>query len=182
METTLIKGFTALDVLRNDHQSIKELFRQFDSATSDRKKKSVGDDCLHAIETHSMLEEEIFYPAVRRQIGERQRIVQSLAAHQVAKLLIKELRGLPGGEHYNARFNLLRDNIVQHIEEEESMLFPRVERSNVDLEQLALQMYSLKGRVATARYKSIGGRTLVYAAVFGVVAWMVNRFTSRRDV
>ncbi len=149
METTLIESITATDVLRKEHQSIKDLFRQFDDASSDRQKKSVGDSASGRIETYTTLEEELFYPAVRRHVGERQRVVQALAALQVAKLLMKELKGLNGGEHYNARFNLLKDNIIQHIDEAEAEILPRVEKSDVDLQQLARQMFELKGRVAS---------------------------------
>ena len=189
METTLIENMTATDVLRKEHESIKARFRQFDDATSDRQKKSVGDSCLRQIETYTALEEELFYPAVRRYVGERQRIIQAQAALQVAKILIKELKGLPGGEHYNARFNLLKDNIVQHIEEDEAEILPRVEKSDVDLQQLAQQMFALKGRVSPSLpslLENIDGRTVAVVAagatVLGVAAWLVSRFRSNGRV
>ncbi|HEX4047552.1 MAG TPA: hemerythrin domain-containing protein [Elusimicrobiota bacterium] len=184
METTLIEGITATDVLRKEHQIIKDLFRQFEDATSDRQKKAIGDECLRQIETHTVLKEELFYPAVRRHVGERQRVVQALAALQVAKLLIKELKSLPGGEHYNARFNLLKENILQQIDEENAEMLPRVEKSDVDLQQLAQQMITLKNRVTPSRYRNVDGRTIAAVAagatVIGVAAWLVSRFRSER--
>jgi hemerythrin-like domain-containing protein len=183
METTLIEAIGATDVLRTEHQSIKELFRAFDDATSDRKKKSVGDECLRQIETHTVLEEELFYPAVRRHVGERERIVQALAAHQVAKLLIKELRSLGQGEHYNARFDLLKENMIQHIDEEEREILPAAERSDMDLPALAQQMFALKGRIERPFYEKIDGRTVAAvaagAAALGLAAFLVNRFRNR---
>src|SRR5579885_1421021 len=108
MDTNLIeKGLACTDVLRAECQRIKELFRQFDDASSDRQKKSIGDEALRRVEMYVILEEEVFYPAVRRVVGERQRVVKGLAAHQVAKLLIRELKTLSAGEHFNARFGLL---------------------------------------------------------------------------
>jgi hypothetical protein len=182
METTLSEGATVTDVLRNEHQTIKDLFRRFDDAASDRQKKSVGDDSLRRIDNHIMLKEELFYPAVRRHVGERQRVVQALAALQVAKLLIKELRSLSSGEHYNARFNLLKENILQHLDEETSEMLPRIEKSEADLEQVAQRMIEMKRRVESARNGTVDGRTAAAVAAgaiaIGVAAWAFNRFRS----
>lgn len=183
METTLIEGISATDVLRKEHQSIKDLFRQFEDATSDRQKKSFGDACLRAIETYTVLQEELFYPAVRRHVGERQRVVSALASLQVAKLLVKELKGLSGGEHYNARFNLLKENIVQHIDEAEAEILPRVEKSDVDLQQMGQRMIELKNRVKPSMMGKIDPKTAAYvaggAAVVGLAAFLISRFRNR---
>jgi hemerythrin-like domain-containing protein len=180
METSILEGISATDVLKDEHQIIKDLFRRFDDAMTDRQKKSVGDDCLRQVETHVVMKEELFYPAVRRYVGERQRVVQALAALQVAKLLIKELKSLPGGEHYNARFELLKENIIQHIEEENGEMLPLVEKSNMDLQQLGQQMLVLKDRVTPSRFRNINSQTVAGvaagAAVIGIVAYLVNRF------
>lgn len=184
METTLSEGVTAIDILKSEQKSIKDLFRQFDAASSDGQKKSIGDDCLRQIEAHIVLKEKLFYPAVRRHVGERQRVVQALAALQVAKLLVKELKVLPGGEHYNARFNLLKENIVQHFDEETSEMLPRVEKSEVDLQQLADQMITLKSRVAPSRFANVNGKTVAAvaagAAAIGIAAYLYNRFKNER--
>jgi len=181
METTVIEGVDATDVLRNEHRHIKDLLRQFEEAASDRQKKAVGDASLRLIEVYTHLQEELFLPAVRRYVGERQRVVQALASLQVAKLLIKELKGVSSGEHYNARFNLLKQNIVQHIDEAEADLLPRVEKSGLDLRQLAQQMLVLKGRVTPRR---MDGRTVAAVAagatVIGVAAFLISRFRDDR--
>ena len=186
METTTMEGISATDVLKDEHQIIRNLFRKFDDAASDRQKKSTGDDCLRQIEAHVVMKEELFYPAVRRYVGERQRVVQALAALQVAKLLVKELKSLPGGEHYNARFNLLKDNILQHIDEENEEMLPRVEQSDVDLRQLGQQMLALKDRVTPSRFRNIDGQTFAAVAagatVLGVAAWLIGRFRENENV
>ncbi|MFI5348466.1 MAG: hemerythrin domain-containing protein [Elusimicrobiota bacterium] len=185
METTVIEGIAATDVLRQEHQSIKDLMRQFEDATTDRQKKSIGDAALRLIEVYTMLQEELFYPAVRRSVGERQRVVQALAALQVAKLLIKELKGLSGGEHYNARFNILKENIVQHVDEAERDILPRLENAKMDLQQLAQQMIELKGRVKQRLSQRFDGRTFAAVAagatVIGVAAFLINQFRNSRN-
>ena len=183
METTALEGISATDVLRKEHRNIKNLFGRFEEATSDRQKKSIGDACLRQIEVYTVLQEELFYPAVRRYVGERLRVVQAQAALQVAKLLIKELKALSGGEHYNARFHLLKENIVQLIEESEAELLPRVEKSRMDLRQMARQMQTLKERVSRM-YQRIDGRTVAAVAagatVIGVAAFLIGQFRNSR--
>lgn len=176
--------FGATEILKQEHQRIKDLFRQFEDAASDRQKKTIGDAALREIEAQTCLSEEVFYPAVRRQLGERQRVVQAEAAHEVAKVLIKELKGLSAGEHYNARFDLLKTNVRQQIEEAESELLPRVEKSDIDLEQLGRDMLELKVRLAQSDTRMILRRTGVAAlslVAVGAVAWFVSSRNSFRD-
>ena len=184
METTLKQGAAVTDFLRNEHQTIKDFFRQFDDAASDRQKKSIGDACLRQIDSHIILKEDVFYPAVRRSIGERQRVVQALAALQVAKLLIKELKSLSGGEHYNARFELLKENIIQHFDEENVEMIPLVEKSEMDLEQLGDRMIEMKSRATPFAADRFNAKTVgavaAGAAVIGVAAWLYNRFQTER--
>lgn len=183
MDTTLIeKGVSCTDVLRTECQRIKELFRQYDDASSDRQKKAIGDEALRRVEMYVILDEEVFYPAVRRVVGERHRVVKGLAAHQVAKLLIRELKNLPSGEHFNARFGLLRDNVLQQIDIEENELLPRVEKSDLDLEVVGAQMIQLRDRVLPERLNLQSGGTAKAAvaavaglAAVGAVAWLVNK-------
>ncbi len=171
----------ACDVLNEEQRCIMEYFREFDDAESPRRKKAVGDESLRAIEVVIDLEEELFYPAVRRSLGERQRVVQALAANQVAKLLIKELKALPAGEQYNARFELLKENLAQHFESLGVDLFPRVDRSSMDLEGLGRDLIQLKTRLARARFgmrRKVAGVAAGVAAI-GTAVWLARRESAR---
>lgn len=183
MQTTLSnEAVGACDILIEEQQRIKNLFRKFEDAESDRQKKAAGDECVRAIEVVLALEEELFYPSVRRTLGERQRVVQALAAHQVAKLLIKEVKSLSAGEQYNARFALLKDNLTQHFESEYAELFPRVERSSMDVAQLGRDMILFKDRMIEDQPSRITARRI--AAVASVLAavgagiWLARRASS----
>lgn len=50
--------------------------------------------------------------------------------------LIEELKSRSAGEQDNARFSLLKDNLKQHFESVDAEIFPRVDRSSLDVEQL----------------------------------------------
>lgn len=171
----------ACDVLNEEQRRIKDYFHEFEDTDSDRRKKAVGDKCLRAVEIAIALEEELFYPAVRRSLGERQRVVQALAANQVAKLLIKELKALPAGEQYNARFELLKENLAQHFESVGADMFPRVGRSSMDLDRLGQDMIELKERLARAEFgtgRKIAGVAAGVAAI-GTAVWLARRNSAR---
>lgn len=173
------EGAGACGVLIDEQQSIKSLFRKFDEAESDGQKKSIGDSCLRAIEMTIALEEEVLYPSVRRTLGERQRVVQALASNQVSKLLIKELKTMPAGENYNARFTLLKDNIVQHFETVDAEIFPKLEDSSIDPEQFDRELVAFKGRFLRTLPSAYNTKRVATVAA-GVVAvagvlWLMRR-------
>jgi hemerythrin superfamily protein len=184
MQTSLIKGVTATELLKEDHELIKSLFRQVERTDSDRRKKIVGDRCLREIEIHSLLEKKIFYPSVRRDLGDDRLIAQFLVEHEAAERLVNELKGLAEGARYNTRFRALRQIVEPHIEAEEADLLPLVESSDMDIEQLGQQMLELKRRVEPSGFEEERVRNIAAAvtgvAVLGGLAWLAGRYLARR--
>jgi hemerythrin superfamily protein len=184
MQTTLIKGDTATELLKIDHRLIQSLFRQIENTDGDRRKKILGDRCLREIEIHSLIEKKIFYPAVRRDLGEDRLVAQSLLEHEAAERLVHELKGLAEGERYNIRFRALREVFEPHIEEEEAGMLPRVEASDMDNEALGQQMLDLKRRIVPSRFQEERVRNIAAAvagvAVFGGLLWLAGRSLSGR--
>lgn len=169
----------ACGMLIEEQQSIKSQFRKFDEAEIDAQKKSIGDACVRALEVTIALEEEVLYPSVRRTLGERQRVVQALASNQVSKLLMKELKAMPAGEQYNARFTLLKDNVVQHFETVSAEIFPKLDESSIDAEQFGKELLVFKGRFMRSMPSSYSKKR-VAAIAAGIVAvagavWLMRR-------
>ena len=52
----------AIELLREDHQKVKDLFQHFEEMESGDKKEIVA-TTLYELEIHMTVEEEIFYPA-----------------------------------------------------------------------------------------------------------------------
>jgi hypothetical protein len=136
----------ATELLREDHRKVKELYREFENAGVDRK-KALGRQIITELEIHSVIEEDLFYPAARRAIQHDELIAESQESHHVMKVLIAELRMLPMGRTFVAKFGILMNNVKHHMREEENDLFPRVERSDVDLQELGEEMFNLKQRL-----------------------------------
>jgi hemerythrin-like domain-containing protein len=66
-------------------------------------------------------------------------------AHAGAKNLIRELKAMDADDDlYDAKVNVLGENIGHHVEEEETELFPRVRKSSTDLDDVGARMEARK--------------------------------------
>jgi hemerythrin-like domain-containing protein len=98
------------------------------------------------LEVHAALEEEIFYPAVKKEVDDGSSMVQeAIEEHQTVKQLISKLKGMQeADEQFESQFSQLMENVQHHVEEEESEMLPKIEESQLDLNSLGQQMAQRK--------------------------------------
>ncbi|WP_052664113.1 hemerythrin domain-containing protein [Nitriliruptor alkaliphilus] len=122
-------GPDAIELLTSQHERIKELFSSLEARAS-RPSKAKLDDVRELVSTlvkHAEIEELVFYPAIREELDLDEDVDESLEEHHAAELLLAELEKLPAdAPRYDAKVTVLRENVLHHIEEEETELFPRV--------------------------------------------------------
>lgn len=137
----------ALEMLKMDHQKVRELFDAYDSASHDDfdTKHAIAQEVFQELEMHMDLEEEIFYPAVENK-GQDAMVAESVAEHDVVKDLINDLVDISvDDEEFSAKFSVMKENIFHHVHSEETKMFPFAEKNLEDqLEQLGKEMFSLK--------------------------------------
>jgi hemerythrin superfamily protein len=139
----------AIDLLSQDHKRIHKLFKDFEKADRDdvdAVRELVETACLE-LQIHSMLEEEIFYPAIRAQSHQEQHedmLNRSEVEHESIDELIAKLHALqPDDPMYYAYFSVLADHVRHHIRQEEQTLFPVAQNmSGLDMNQLGDTMRS----------------------------------------
>jgi hemerythrin-like domain-containing protein len=143
-------------MLKHDHALVKDLFHQYEAA-GDRayqKKQRIAEEVFTELEVHTTLEEELFYPAIKRKTDQdgRDLVAEAMEEHHVVATLMEELKGLdPKDERYDAKFKVLMDNVEHHIEEEEGEMFPEAEEVLGDrLERLGTQMQERKQQLTAA--------------------------------
>ena len=138
-------GHSAIDMLLQDHKRVQKLFKDFekiDRADEEAVRDLVETACLE-LQIHSMLEEEIFYPAVRAhaEADSEDLLNEAEVEHEAADDLIARLHELePDDPMYCAYFSVLTKFVKHHVKEEEHTLFPRVEKLKLDLKQLGEDM------------------------------------------
>lgn len=130
----------ALTLLKQDHQNVEGLFRQFeqladDAAPSDKRR--IVDHVIEQLSVHAAIEELHFYPTVRECSGETlAAVLEGLEEHHVVKWTLAELaRMSPTDERFDAKVKVLSEIVLHHAEEEERDLFPLV-RDALTVEQL----------------------------------------------
>jgi hemerythrin superfamily protein len=139
----------AIDMLMEDHKRVQKLLKEFEKVERDDEaavRDLVESACIE-LQIHSMLEEEIFYPAVRAQVAEEDADSQDLlnvaeVEHEAVDELIAKLQELePDDPMYCAHFTVIGEYVKHHIKEEEKELFPQVKKLKaLDLERLAEDM------------------------------------------
>lgn len=120
----------AIEMLKMDHQKVRRLFQQYAAASDQQDKQEIAEQVFIELEVHTQLEETVFYPAFAELTDKegKELVAESLEEHQAVKELIEELRDLtPDDAEFEAKFNALKENVEQHVEEEESEMFPKAE-------------------------------------------------------
>ncbi len=137
----------AITLLRDDHRKVEDLFEQFEKASGDGRKQKLALEICKELTIHTILEEEIFYPAVEGKVDE-DLLKESFVEHDAAKVLVAEIEaGEPSDEFYDSKVKVLKEQIEHHVEEEEKPkegLFAQVRAADVDLKALGEQVMTRK--------------------------------------
>lgn len=140
----------AIRLLTDDHRRVERLFNEFDEAEGSSEQQRLARQICTELKVHAMLEEEIFYPALRGKV-EDDDLDEALVEHDGAKVLINDIEaGSAADDFYEAKVKVLREQIEHHIKEEERQsgsLFSQARQADVDLEALGDQMAARKARL-----------------------------------
>jgi hemerythrin superfamily protein len=131
----------ALEMLINDHEAVRKLMRKYKRAKDVQDREEIISKLCAGLTNHALIEEEIFYPAVREAMAVDSLLNEAEVEHAVAKDLVEQLMETSGEDPlYEAKFKVLCEYVSHHIAEEEQELFPKVRRSKIDLSALAEAM------------------------------------------
>lgn len=137
----------AIALLKADHRKVEELFEQFQKAKADSRKQTIAHQICNELKIHTLLEEEIFYPAFRGKI-EDDTLDEAQVEHDGAKVLINDIENSdPGADFYDAKVTVLSEEIKHHVHEEEMPsegMFAQCRRTDVDLVELRDRMSARK--------------------------------------
>ena len=137
----------AIALLKADHRKVEELFEKFEAAKGKSQKEQLARQICTELTVHTIIEEEIFYPACKGKT-EEDLLAESYVEHDGAKVLIAEIEaGGPGEEFYDAKVKVLSEQIEHHVEEEEKRaegLFAQARKAGLDMDALGQQMAARK--------------------------------------
>lgn len=135
----------ALALLKADHALVQDLFDKFEKARTGEQKASLADKICAELTIHAQIEEEIFYPAVREAIDDDDLMDEADVEHAGAKDLIAQIEASePGEDQFDAKVTVLGEYVKHHVKEEESEMFPKVRKAELDLNELGSAMSARK--------------------------------------
>ena len=141
------KSQDAIALLKEDHRTVEDLFEQFEKARGDGRKQKLALEICTELTIHSMIEEEIFYPACEGKVDE-DLLKESFVEHDAAKVMIAEIEaGEPSDDFYDAKVKVLMEEILHHVEEEEKPkegLFAQARNAEIDMKAIGEQLLRRK--------------------------------------
>jgi hypothetical protein len=127
----------ALELLERDHERAKELFEEIESAVDDKEKRKIFKELKKELDTHTRIEESVFYPAMQQHEELKDMVLESIEEHKQMKKLLREIEKLGRtSDKFEPKVKVLQENVEHHAEEEEEgKMFPKI-RELLDASQL----------------------------------------------
>ena len=131
----------AIALLKADHQKVTELLEEFRAA----RKQDLAAQICSELTIHAQIEEQIFYPAVKKALKDSEMVPEALVEHAGVKKLIQEIQSSDqNGEMFEARVKVLSELVKHHVREEQNEFFPAVRKTKLDLVELGNELQMLK--------------------------------------
>ena len=140
----------AIEVLKADHKVVVGLFAEVKSSP-DSKHPAIFAKINDELETHTHIEETIFYPKLEAK-GNKALVditLEGIEEHHQVKMFLKELDALSGdSEKFEPKLTVLIEDVEHHVKEEEETMFPLVkDQFDADaLDEMGAEMEAEKGR------------------------------------
>jgi hypothetical protein len=148
----------AIALLKADHRHAEDLFEKFASARGADRKKALAEQICTELSIHTVIEEEMFYPACKGRVMDDQ-MQAAYVEHDGAKVMIAELlASAPDDEFYDAKMSVLSDEIKHHVREEERPgkgVFAQARESGMDMAELGERLKARKEELL-AKFKAEG--------------------------
>ena len=147
----------AIELLKQDHDKVKEIFKQVEATENDDKKHQLFKQIKLELETHTHIEETIFYPTIMVNEEIKDIVLEGLEEHKQAKTLLRDIPNLSdGSEKFDAKLKVLMEDVEHHVKEEETEMFPLVKKAfdKAKLEALGAQLEAEKQTFKKSRQAS----------------------------
>ena len=139
------KPLEAIALLRADHKAVDALFAEYEKARAPSKKKQLVSKICTELSVHAQVEEEIFYPAVKQALKDKELVPEAIVEQATMKDLIAQVEGKePDGEMFDAKIKVLSEYVKHHVKEEHTEMFPKAKTTKLDMLELGGLMVERK--------------------------------------
>ena len=139
----------AIALLKADHDKVKRLLADLESTTERgvKTRTELFATIKGELTLHEIVEEEIFYPALKAHPKAKDIVLEGFEEHHVVDLLMGELEALDvDDETWGPKALVMKENVEHHLEEEEGEMFKQARQvfDKAELEDLGSRMDARK--------------------------------------
>ncbi|MBF6569136.1 MAG: hemerythrin domain-containing protein [Candidatus Binataceae bacterium] len=140
----------AITLLKHDHAAVKKMFaREKEVTKQNGEKVHIFNEIKAALEVHAIIEEDIFYPAVKKARSEavKDEVREGYEEHKQIKTLLAQIASItPSDETYAMKIKVLMEDVEHHVKDEEGEMFPDAKKflGEVRLLELGVELAARK--------------------------------------
>jgi hemerythrin superfamily protein len=156
----------AVEYLTNDHRKVEAIFKQFEQGIKLHDANQLFIQLYQELNLHALAEENVFYPALARNPDLSHQLKDAFKDHSEVKAMFGELAALDiTTTEWRDKMSKLIKSVKQHVEEEESGLFPRARQycSAQELQDLTAELEKAKELSTPAVMNSLPMKELDHA-------------------
>lgn len=177
VETFVQSTDDVVNFLKDQHNLIKDLFEEVQSASGRKAREKAFADLRQLLAVHETAEEMVVHPRARREVTGGDEIVDArLKEEHGAKKQLAKLEGMDvDSDEFLEELTLLRADVVKHAEREETEEFSRLQRklSDTDLARMVKAVQAAQAIAPTRPHPGVETPLLNYAV--GPFASMLDR-------
>lgn len=138
-----------VEALTQEHNMVRDLANAYLSSDKADIRRELAPQITSLVEMHSRMEETVFYPAVRN--VDPTMISHFEGEHHKVDDLLQSLKGASTDDpQCDQMMRQMLDMVLRHIQEEETQFFPQLERANLDMTEIGLQMQAFEANMVHA--------------------------------
>jgi hypothetical protein len=150
----------ALRLLKDDHAKMRKLLTELESTTERgvKTRQELYSTIKGELIVHEIIEEEIFYPALKDHPKAKDIVLEAYEEHHVVDTVMAELEETSvDDETWGAKAKVMKENVEHHMEEEEGEMFQKARQifDRDELDELGTRMEERK----TAAQQEMGMAT-----------------------
>jgi hemerythrin-like domain-containing protein len=140
-----VPPMNAITMLTEEHRAVQRLIDELETTTERgvKTREELYTRIKEMLTLHEIIEEEIFYPALRDHPKAKDIVLEAYEEHDVVDDIMSELGATAvDDERWGAKAKVMIENLRHHIEEEEKEMFPTARRvfDGDELEALGQRM------------------------------------------
>ncbi|MBD2182630.1 hemerythrin domain-containing protein [Planktothrix sp. FACHB-1355] len=140
----------AVELIKSDHRKVEKIFSQIEKTEDPDKLYEYFNELYTELNVHAQAEELTLYPAMRDHQETEDLVEEAEEEHDEAKILLEEIKSLsPSSPEFKEKIRQLKEEVLHHVEEEESEILPQVSEymSEAELNQVAEEFQDTKSRL-----------------------------------